>query len=284
MTFWIYTMTVQIHWRFQTIAKCVRFKNFLHLDAWRCRALFTFVYHCDVIATYCSKKAVLTWSWTDGNEYIFLSLYWCPVARKYQWIIPQIITLISTLVYFVCLIYFSSCCADFYLYQHCLTKNRMNASLYHRNIIFYTAQLRSNSLKEKYYFRHHMLKGSTTWSTSTSQCGGILMGYHTKQHKYITRHHAWIQCEARRFVCMYVYYMMKKNNQIFMFSLDRTSDVNRRFQNVYMILWENYHRDWILFSSNYISRRQYLLAIGTSASISFKINRCSIVHCCRTWD
>ena len=42
-------MTVQIHSRFQTCVKCVHLKVFLLVGAWRGRALFTFVYHCNVI-------------------------------------------------------------------------------------------------------------------------------------------------------------------------------------------------------------------------------------------
>ena len=43
-------MTVEIHSRFETVVKCVHLKVFLHVGAWRGRALFTFVYNCDVIA------------------------------------------------------------------------------------------------------------------------------------------------------------------------------------------------------------------------------------------
>ena len=49
-TSWIYTMTVSIHSRFQTVVKCVHLKVFLHVVVWRGRALLTFVRHCDVIA------------------------------------------------------------------------------------------------------------------------------------------------------------------------------------------------------------------------------------------
>ena len=43
-------MTLLIHSRFQTAEKCVHLKVFLHVGAWRGRALFPFAYHCDVIA------------------------------------------------------------------------------------------------------------------------------------------------------------------------------------------------------------------------------------------
>ena len=43
-------MTIKTHSRFQTVVKYVQLKAFLHLGAWLGCALFTFVYHCDVIA------------------------------------------------------------------------------------------------------------------------------------------------------------------------------------------------------------------------------------------
>ena len=40
-------MTVEIHSCFEIVMKCVHLKVFLHMDAWRGRALFTFV--CTIV-------------------------------------------------------------------------------------------------------------------------------------------------------------------------------------------------------------------------------------------
>ena len=43
-------MTVEIHSHFETVVIWVNLKVLVHMGARRGRALFMFVYHCDVIA------------------------------------------------------------------------------------------------------------------------------------------------------------------------------------------------------------------------------------------